>query len=211
MSILKKVTEKSERSAVIDELDNMREKVEEKQKKMANEDFDKAKLKPILEEAYRLIMLLDERNENKNSTIQKLEKEKEKLKDLKKEWKNQSRIEDRLENESILFKSIMCPLGDRCPKDNRARWPKSGTKTVTPFGDKCLYAHHYHELEFPETISTKIAAITHMQKKVGQLADKDVKASHPFKPASSLKDCKGCHNCNYCKFRYMNADKKKED
>jgi len=72
MSILKKVTEKSERSAVIDELDNMREKVEEKQKKMANEDFDKAKLKPILEEAYRLIMLLDERNENKSSTIQKL-------------------------------------------------------------------------------------------------------------------------------------------
>ena len=154
---------------------------------MANEDFDKIKLKPVLEEAYRLIMLLEKRNTDKNSKIEELEKSKQELIDKQLKLKSLTKIEDRLgeieENdktdknhsmdrvgedeeqrrkERIMFKSIMCPLGDKCPKDNRARWPKSGTKTVTPFGDKCLYAHHYHELEFPETLSTKISAITTM-------------------------------------------------
>jgi len=53
----------------------------------------------------------------------------------------------------------MCPLGAQCPKDNRPRWPASSTKTVKSFGEKCLYAHHYLELEFPETLNTKIAII----------------------------------------------------
>lgn len=76
----------------------------------------------------------------------------------------------------MLFKSIMCPLGDQCPKDNRARWPKSGTKTVTPFGEKCLYAHHYNELEFPETINTKISAINTMKKNIGSTTENEAKA-----------------------------------
>ena len=51
-----------------------------------------------------------------------------------------------------LFKTIMCPYREKCPKDKRARWPKSLTSNVTPFGTQCLYAHHPNELQFPETL-----------------------------------------------------------
>lgn len=112
-------------------------------------------------------------------------------------------VAEQEENTKLLFKSIMCPLGDRCPKDNRARWPKSDIKTVTPFGEKCLYAHHYNELEFPETLKTKISAIKTMQNNIGKSAEAEAKSTKTqFKPASYMKDCKGCHNCNFCRFKH---------
>jgi hypothetical protein len=60
----------------------------------------------------------------------------------------------------VLFKTIMCPLGDNCPKVRKSRWPNSSIKSVTNFGAMCPYAHHLMELEFPETLKTKISAAT---------------------------------------------------
>jgi hypothetical protein len=96
----------------------------------------------------------------------------------------------------------MCPLGEKCNKDNRSRWPKSGTKTVTPFGRMCLYAHHYNELEFPETLNTKIAAIEKMKSGLASTAETEAKnVKGAFIPPNNLKNCPGCHDCAYCKFR----------
>jgi hypothetical protein len=71
----------------------------------------------------------------------------------------------------LVFKTIMCPLGDKCKDANFARWPKSNTKCVTPIGRKCLYAHHYNELEFPETLNSKIEALEKMKKQAAQTAE----------------------------------------
>lgn len=46
---------------------------------MQNEDFDKPKLKPILEEAYKLVMLIEEKTGNKDVMKKKLENQKQEL------------------------------------------------------------------------------------------------------------------------------------
>lgn len=48
--------------------------------------------------------------------------------------------------EKILYRTIMCPLKDKCPKDMRPRWPTSNTKSKTKFGEQCPFAHHPMEL-----------------------------------------------------------------
>jgi hypothetical protein len=67
-------------------------------------------------------------------------------------------------------------------------------------------------LEFPETITTKIAAINAMKKKISKAAENEAKSGKDtFKPASYLKECFGCLNCNYCNFRKKNVVLKKEE
>jgi len=71
-----------------------------------------------------------------------------------------------------------------------------------------LYAHHYNELEFPETLTTKIAAIDAMKKKISKAAENEAKSGKDkFKPASSLQECYGCDKCNYCIFKKRNVSK----
>lgn len=172
---------------------------------MLQEDFEKPKLKPILEEAYKLVLKIEEKTTNKDKMKKKLEKAKADLVKKRSEITAWDRVEDQQENCKLLYKSIMCPLGANCNKDNRTRWPKSGTKCVTPFGRMCLYAHHYHELEFPETLNTKIAAIDSMKKGLTATAETEAKLiKGAFKPPSTLSDCTGCHGCQYCKFRQKN-------
>lgn len=169
---------------------------------MANEDFDKHKLKPLLEEAYLLLVDIEKKTNSKEGTHNKLDKQRKKLEERRTKVKGFKEVEDMQENTQLLFKSIMCPLGAKCPKDNRTRWPSSSTKTVTPFGRNCLYAHHYLELEFPETLNTKISAISTMKKLAGKKAEgKALASKDTFKPASNLADCRGCHNCNFCRFK----------
>ena len=48
------------------------------------------------------------------------------------------------------YKSMMCPLKDRCPGDIRPRWPMSNTTAHTKMGSKCPYAHHPSELYFEQ-------------------------------------------------------------
>jgi len=51
------------------------------------------------------------------------------------------------------YKSIMCPLKDKCPDDVRPRWPNTETKSISKLGRTCPYAHHYSELHFPYFIA----------------------------------------------------------
>lgn len=52
--------------------------------------------------------------------------------------------------EKKIYKSMMCPLKDRCPGDIRPRWPMSNTTAHTKMGSKCPYAHHPSELHFEQ-------------------------------------------------------------
>jgi hypothetical protein len=54
-----------------------------------------------------------------------------------------------------VYKTIMCPLGDKCPKYKNLRWPSSAVKTTTKVGKDCPYAHHPMELEFAQTINMR--------------------------------------------------------
>jgi hypothetical protein len=201
-------TTKTEKKVTADAIEELREKTEDKQKGMLHEDFEKKKLKPVLEEAYKLVCAIEEKTQSKDLVTAKLNKQKEKLEERITKLKSMETVEDMQENTKLLFKSIMCPLGAQCPKDNRQRWPASSTKTVTPFGRNCLYAHHYHELEFPETLNSKIEAIENMK----VTAQKKAAAENfmPFRPAALLKDCAGCNNCNSCKAKHDNDKKEKE-
>lgn len=81
MKLKMKIAEKFSKKKVeekkgTESLDHLREKTEEKQKNMANEDFEKPKLKPILEEAYKLILLLEEKTTQKDALKKSLEKKK---------------------------------------------------------------------------------------------------------------------------------------
>jgi hypothetical protein len=60
--------------------------------------------------------------------------------------------------EKILFRTIMCPLKEKCNKAKMQRWPQTNIKSNTKFGEECPFAHHPMELMFPESIMTKIAS-----------------------------------------------------
>ena len=54
------------------------------------------------------------------------------------------------------FKTIMCPLGQHASKQNGPRWPYGLAKGTTKFGANSMYASHPMELEFPQTLATRI-------------------------------------------------------
>lgn len=109
-----------------------------------------------------------------------------------------------MDNISEIFKTIMCPYREKCPKDRRTRWPKSGLTNVTQFGAACLYAHHPMELQFPETLKIQMQSITQTMKKVKAEAE-NKKPAKPFVPIGPLVDCNGCQKkCNMCVYRANN-------
>lgn len=57
-----------------------------------------------------------------------------------------------------IYKTIMCPMKDKCPKLIAQRWPSSSVKANTKFGANCPYAHHPMELQFPQTLQMRIDA-----------------------------------------------------
>jgi hypothetical protein len=121
----------------------------ESQKKRPEEDFENKKLLPIFKEAFDLIMIIEDR---KRETDKKIKNIRRKQRDLKKTMRSfstykrsQTRI-DAYSKEKILYRTIMCPLRDKCPKDMRPRWPTSNTKAKTKFGEECPFAHHPMEL-----------------------------------------------------------------
>ena len=63
-----------------------------------------------------------------------------------------------------LYKTIMCPLKDSCPRLKKQRWPYTDKKSHSKMGKDCPYAHHAMELSFPETIDTRLAAVFKMGK-----------------------------------------------
>jgi hypothetical protein len=57
-----------------------------------------------------------------------------------------------------IFKTIMCPLKDSCPKLKKQRYPYTGVKSHAKLGKDCPYAHHAMELQFPQTINMRLKA-----------------------------------------------------
>ena len=131
---------------------------------MPSEDFENMKLLPILKEAYDLFHELDSRKTEAEQKIKQIEEEKKKLIQTKKETERRTVVDELDTKTSFMFKTIMCPLKDDCPKVKKARWPSSSIKTVTKFGALCPYAHHLTELEFPATLESKINATASMTK-----------------------------------------------
>lgn len=127
-------TDNKMRGAVVDKLAHMREKVEDTQKKVPNEDFENTKLFPILDEAYQLIAKIEAHEAEAQRKIARVAKARQELKERQKQQVDLKSVDDQLANTAVIFKTIMCPLGEACPNLRRKRWPDSSLKTVTRFG-----------------------------------------------------------------------------
>jgi len=138
--LMHKIKEKREHSVESKKAANdasiahMKEDVKDKQKEMPSEDFENIKLMPILKEAYDLFHMLDSRKAEAEKKIKDIEESKKKLIETKKQNERRSILDDIESKTSFMFKTIMCPLKDACPKMKKARWPSSALKTVTKFG-----------------------------------------------------------------------------
>ena len=186
----------------------------ESQKKRPEEDFENKKLIPILKEAFDLIDTIETRKKKAEEKIRKIRRQQSRTKLRMRSFSQYKRSQTRLDSskpEKILYRSIMCPLKDKCPRDQRPRWPTSNTKAVTKFGQECPYAHHPMELRFPETIFSKLSAgfqtIKHIKGQIDTAKPKEV-----FKPAGGLFECVGCNSksgkhiggpCNLCRYKEM--------
>lgn len=83
-----------------------------------------------------MVVTLEKRKANAEKQINKIEREQNKSKKLMKSFSHYKRSQTRMDmsmtgNEKILFKSIMCPLKDKCSKVMKPRWPSSNIKSVT--------------------------------------------------------------------------------
>lgn len=184
----------------------MKEDPDELQKAMPNEKVEDIKLYPILKEAYQLLEKLEKIKTDADKRIKKLEIEKKKLREKRDHLSTIQTVEDQTNHAKELFKTIMCPLILSCPNDTRDRWPQSNASNTTQLGSACPYAHHSMELRFPQTLTTKISAITKMQDTIkGQVTNKKPQAA--FIPTGRIYDCKGgcfaVYKCNMCKYKSM--------
>ncbi len=139
------------------------------QKDKQPEDIKNKKLFPLLSETYALIMKIEKKIEEKTEKIYRLQKSKRALTTTLKSGLSRSQVlasasvaatpkeasrfslsRHSIDSDRPLFsyKSIMCPLGSRCPDDVRPRWPNTETKSISKLGRTCPYAHHYSELHF---------------------------------------------------------------
>ena len=112
-------------------LDEMREADTQEQEKMGPEDWENKKMVPILEEAYHLLKKIEGKKLEADKQVKRLQKAKD---ELEKKYKQQTEAwttaEDQASNAELIFKTIMCPYGAKCPKDRRARWPKADRSNV---------------------------------------------------------------------------------
>ena len=150
----------------------MREADTQEQDKLGPEDWENKKMVPILEDVYVLLKKIEGKKLEADKQVKKLQQTKVELKKKYKELQQFSEnIEDQVQKSHLIFKTIMCPYGDKCPRDKRARWPKADRSNVKQFGEKCLYAHHPNELQFKETLRIQVQSITQTQKKLKSEAE----------------------------------------
>ena len=157
---------------------------------------------------------IEERKRKTEKKIKQIEKRRKSMRDSMRSFSTYKKSMTRLEvskGEKLLYRSIMCPLKDKCPKDMRPRWPTSNTKSITKFGEQCPYAHHLMELKFPESILTKLKAMKQTINTLRGRMDSE-KPREVFKPSGALFDCVGCNSksskhiggpCNLCRYREM--------
>lgn len=184
------------------------------QKKRPEEDWENKKLLPIFEEAYKLINEIEQRKTKAEQRIKRIERQQSRMRKSMKSFSVYKRSQTRIDiskEEKILFRSIMCPLKDKCPRDMRPRWPTSNTKSITKFGAECPFAHHPMELKFPESIITKLSASHQTIKNLRDSID-TMKPKEVFKPSGALFECSGCNSksskhiggpCNLCRYKEM--------
>jgi hypothetical protein len=105
-------------------------------------------------------------------------------------------------------KSLMCPLGDKCPGDIRPKWPISNLKTIEKLGKNCDLAHHTFELKFSAEVEAKKKILQTMLVK----ASEDYFAKKKdWNPAGNKLG--GCHgrlsfcSCSSCHMRRDVEDK----
>jgi hypothetical protein len=113
---------------------------------MIPENYENVKLRPILDAAFALYTKLEGLIDKANKQCLKIKKEKLRLENERDRALNNDTFfsgddDSRGNKERYLFKTIMCPLLDRCPKLKKHRWPNSSIKTVTKIGANCPYAH----------------------------------------------------------------------
>jgi len=101
----------------------------------------------INREVFELIKAIEKHRDDKVRNVKRLEQRRAELKNAR-DNNSKSDPGDTLEASAILFKTIMCPLKDRCSKVQKIRWPYSSIKSIVRFGANCPYAHHGMELNF---------------------------------------------------------------
>ena len=162
------------------------------------ENFDNPALKAMYDEAWELLQLhIKKRGEQWKDSKRK----KEQAKTIRKVYKTlNDQIEEGFdEGDEVdevdyrkIYKTIMCPLKNRCAKVKFQRWPSSNLKSHTKFGKDCPYAHHPMELQFPETLQMRMKAAK----------TKSTIQSAPFSCTGPLYDCPGgCSRCNLCNYK----------
>ena len=145
-------------------IEHMRETQEEADKKRPPEDLSDIKLAALCQEAHQLQLKLDARIKAAKKQEAKVKAEKAQMIEKKKKYYNQETgydenkpitVKDR--NEKYLFKTIMCPLGPKCPKLKKNRWPAGKESNTLRLGCDCPFAHGFNEINFPQSYDTKIA------------------------------------------------------
>lgn len=113
---------------------------------MAEVDLKKnKKLFALSKDVYDLLMQIYRDEHEAEERFMRLSRSKKELATSLKEQRAHSNESDR---PLYLYKSIMCPLKDKCPDATGPRWPNSNINTISQMGRKCPYAHHYSELHF---------------------------------------------------------------
>mmetsp|Transcript_25437 Transcript_25437/g.19187 ORF Transcript_25437/g.19187 Transcript_25437/m.19187 type:complete len:279 (+) Transcript_25437:580-1416(+) len=178
------------------------------QKKRPEEDFENKKLLPVLEETYQLIKTIEGIRNDINKQIKNIQKSQKTLKVREKSFSKYKKAQTMVDTtrEKILYKTIMCPLREKCGKVKTQRWPTSNTKSFTKFGEECPYAHHPMELTFPESILTQKSSNASIIKSLQKSIER--KQSKPtFIPAGRLFECTGCsQRCNLCAYKKLAGD-----
>lgn len=146
----------------VDEMNN--EYFMDKKKKKPIEEFNQSMFDDIWEILQEILKQAE--SNQKNRKLQ--DKSKKLLTKAKKGLKEQKQMgfeepaEGEADNKEIdyrkIYKTIMCPLKDSCPKLKKQRWPYTGMKSHEKIGKDCPYAHHAMELAFPQTINMRLAA-----------------------------------------------------
>lgn len=181
--------------------------------KKPEEDFENMKLISVLKEAYELVYAIEKHRKETDKKIRALKKGQTTLRTKVRGFSIYKRTQSKVDTtkEKIIFRTIMCPLKDKCPKINNHRWPITQQKTTKTFGSDCIFAHHPMELRFPEALLTQLSASGQMIKSL-ELQKSNVKPKEVFKPTGTLFDCKGCANksgqhmggpCNLCRYKEM--------
>lgn len=185
-------------------MDKLHEKCDEvlrlhpEKKSVYAEKFEDKSFEGMYLEAWDLLKTHMKMNKEEFDRKEACQKKKKSLEDIKRTLKDQiiAGFDENEDNDEVdfrkLYKTIMCPLKNKCSKVRFQRWPSSNIKSFSKFGKECPYAHHPMELQFPQTLTTRINA-------------SDFKKLNPNKPiyTGPLYDCGGCSRCNLCKYKLM--------